>query len=158
MPDDIQGGQIIFNESLQKYELHLPNSILQVVLLDFPHQQSFNIVHKEKLQLEWLQSDILIQYKESLKADAERRKFDRIRIGAYGLLIVVLVFSTSWHQKLADLIYVPLFVTKLAVVLIGMFLIWKIFKSLLFGGFSPNDTMESLKVIQLRKRIEENYS
>lgn len=149
---------IIFNEILRKYQLILPEDILIYALSILPPEEAPKIVHKDKMKLEWLYLDILKVYEQEKRSVGKSEKRNKMWANIYLSLIILLMLSAVVGRTFSEALHIPLWVIGTSFVLFFAFFFWKYFVYRMGVGFSRHDLVDTLEVLKLRARIQNEFS
>lgn len=159
MENATEQAKIIYNDGLQKYQLILPNEVLLYALSILSPAETPNIVHTDRLKLEWLYQDIQKVYEQQKRNEEKREKRDKVKERIYiGLMALLTLLSIFIGKRVAEEIQMPLWTIGLSASVVMIFLFWMYFKTRMGIGFSRNDLIESLEVLKLRMIIQHEFS
>lgn len=149
---------IEFIRGTGKYKLHLPETVTSDLLLMDERHQPLEILHENKMELEWLSADIINRHKEFLTSMEKAKRRRRIKMTIAAAILLLIAIATFMSRTLAELFKIPFNIFNLLIFLVGIVTLWQVFQLYVLGGVrAPIGLMDDLKTIELKERIREKF-
>ena len=151
--------EIVFDPVLNRYQLILPEAVVKELGLFDDEENALGIFHSNKMNLEWLYSDIMKRHAAvaQLMQLAEKRRKRKLIMSVLFLLIAFLLIL--FKNRLAKMTAYPPAGLNLIGILVAIFSVLFFIQNYFLKGIGGRKGLaEGLKTMELQTLIQENFS
>jgi hypothetical protein len=151
--------EIVFNNTVGKYQLKLPGSMAGDLDLVNQDGKPLEIFNENKMSLEWLYKDLAERHQEIEKWQSKMVKRRKGKLIFFGLIFLASLSAFLFSQKIAMAGNTPVSVVKLLCIVLMVISGWSVFQAYILSRLLAKENLiDNLKTIQLREQIIERFS
>lgn len=137
----------------------MADQVMDDLLLKDEQGKPLEIVHENKMQLEWLAADIEKHHGEFIVYMEKVRKRRQLKMKIAIIILLITIVVAIMNHTVASWLSLPLGTLNMMTILIGFFSAWQILQLYLLGSRGGSAALkENLRTLELQELIKKKFS